>query len=186
MANALMFQRLKENIVAIGEELKTKNRNSINMYLTQDREGTKGIYTKYKELIFDYTEKLKEAKDQGFISNEEAAMLSKMVFDKYNYLYKRVSDTIDFLTQERYTEDKILGAYYTIDRIINNGFFDDQGLGEKEKFNKFHERISIGIKSDDDNMNHYISHLINESILYSFRTMINYLDVRNIPFCKRS
>ena len=184
MANALMFQRLKENIVAIGEELKTKNRNSINMYLTQDREGTKGIYTKYKELIFDYTEKLKEAKDQGFISNEEAAMLSKMVFDKYNYLYKRVSDTIDFLTQERYTEDKILGAYYTIDRIINNGFFDDQGLGEKEKFNKFHERISIGIKSDDDNMNHYISHLINESILYSFRTMINYLDVRNIPFCK--
>ena len=105
MANALMFQRLKENIVAIGEELKTKNRNSINMYLTQDREGTKGIYTKYKELIFDYTEKLKEAKDQGFISNEEAAMLSKMVFDKYNYLYKRVSDTIDFLTQERYTEE---------------------------------------------------------------------------------
>ena len=59
MANAVMFQRLKENIVAIGEELKTKNRESINMYLTQDREQTKGIYTKYKELVFNYTEKLK-------------------------------------------------------------------------------------------------------------------------------
>ena len=33
-------------------------------------------------------------------------------------------------------------------------------------------------------MNNYISNLINESILYSFRTMINYLDVKNIPFSK--
>ena len=184
MANAVMFQRLKENIVAIGEELKTKNRESINMYLTQDREQTKGIYTKYKELIFNYTEKLKDAKDQGFVSNEEATMLSKMVFDKYNSLFQRVSNTIDFLTQERYTEDKILGAYYTIERIINNEYFDDQGLAEREKLEKFNERISIGIKTDDDKMNNYISNLINESILYSFRTMINYLDVKNIPFSK--
>ncbi len=184
MANAVMFQRLKENIVAIGEELKTKNRESINMYLTQDREQTKGIYTKYKELIFNYTEKLKDAKDQGFVSNEEATMLSKMVFDKYNSLFQRVSNTIDFLTQERYMEDKILGAYYTIERIINNEYFDDQGLAEREKLEKFNERISIGIKTDDDKMNNYISNLINESILYSFRTMINYLDVKNIPFSK--
>ena len=184
MANAVMFQRLKENIVAIGEELKTKNRESINMYLTQDREQTKGIYTKYKELIFNYTEKLKDAKDQGFVSDEEATMLSKMVFDKYNSLFQRVSNTIDFLTQERYMEDKILGAYYTIERIINNEYFDDQGLAEREKLEKFNERISIGIKTDDDKMNNYISNLINESILYSFRTMINYLDVKNIPFSK--
>ena len=184
MANAVMFQRLKENIVAIGEELKTKNRESINMYLTQDREQAKGIYTKYKELIFNYTEKLKDAKDQGFVSNEEATMLSKMVFDKYNSLFQRVSNTIDFLTQERYMEDKILGAYYTIERIINNEYFDDQGLAEREKLEKFNERISIGIKTDDDKMNNYISNLINESILYSFRTMINYLDVKNIPFSK--
>ena len=184
MANAVMFQRLKENIVAIGEELKTKNRESINMYLTQDREQAKGIYTKYKELIFNYTEKLKDAKDQGFVSDEEATMLSKMVFDKYNSLFQRVSNTIDFLTQERYMEDKILGAYYTIERIINNEYFDDQGLAEREKLEKFNERISIGIKTDDDKMNNYISNLINESILYSFRTMINYLDVKNIPFSK--
>ena len=184
MANAVMFQRLKENIVAIGEELKTKNRESINMYLTQDREQTKGIYTKYKELIFNYTETLKDAKDQGFVSDEEATMLSKMVFDKYNSLFQRVSNTIDFLTQERYMEDKILGAYYTIERIINNEYFDDQGLAEREKLEKFNERISIGIKTDDDKMNNYISNLINESILYSFRTMINYLDVKNIPFSK--
>ena len=59
-----------------------------------------------------------------------------MVFDKYNSLFRRVSDTIDFLTQERYTEDKILGAYYTIERIINNEYFDDQGLAEREKLEK--------------------------------------------------
>lgn len=184
MANAVMFQRLKENIVAIGEELKTKNRADIMLYLTQDTDQNKGVYTRYKELLFSYTEKLKEAQDQGFMSKEEVAMLTKVIFDKYNSLYRRVADTVEFLTRDLYTEDKIVGAYYTIDRIINNEYFDDQNLPAKEKLDKFHERISIGIKDDEDHMNSNISKLIRENMIYSFRTMIHYLEVRNVPFSK--
>lgn len=184
MANAVMFQRLKENIVAIGEELKNKNRTDIMLYLTQDNDQNKGVYVRYKELLFKYTEKLNEAHDQGFISNEEVSMLSKTIFDKYNSLYNRVADTIEFFTDRRYTEEKVVGAYYTIDKIINNEYFDDQGLPAKEKMNKLHERISIGIKSDDDNMNSYISKIIRENMIYSFRTMIYYLEVKNVPFSK--
>ena len=184
MANAVMFQRLKENIVAIGEELKTKNRTDILLFLTQDTEQNKGIYTRFKELLFQYTEKLKEAQDQGFISKEEVGMLSKVIFDKYNSLYRRVADTVEFLTRDLYIEDKVVGAYYTIDRIINNEYFDDQELPAKEKLDKLHERISIGIKADEDNMNSYVSKIIRENMIYSLRTMIYYLDVRNVPFSK--
>ena len=184
MANAVMFQRLKENIIAIGEELKTKNRSDIMLYLTHDSDSNKGLYTKYKDLLFRYSEKLKEAQDQGFISKEEVGSLSKMIFDKYNSLYMRVADTIGFLTKDSYTEEKVVGAYYTIDRIINNEYFDDQGHPSKEKMQKFHERISLGIKADDDKMNLYISNFIKENILYSIKTMIYYLDVKNVPFSK--
>lgn len=184
MVNPVIFQKLQENIINIGEELKGKNREEIVEYITSENEKNKGIYTTYKKLVFKYTDRLRDAVKEGYINDNEVRKFSKMLFNKYNYLYRRVAEDIEYFTRDVYTEDKVMGAYYVIQMILSKDYNEEDGLPIKEKIDRFNVKISTGIKSDDDKMNVYIGEIIEESINHSFRAMEKYLKVNNLPFSK--
>jgi hypothetical protein len=180
----ILFERFKANLVDIGENIKGKNRDELAKFLIQEEGEKEGFYSYYKKIILGYNTNIEEAVKERFITEEERAELSKIVFDKYNTIFRNASDDIKFMTRDLYIENKVMGAFYVIDKIIERPAQVEQKLPKKEKTEDIHKRIALGIKSDEDKLNKIKGEYLHQTMISSVRDMILYLETREVPFAK--
>ena len=179
-----LFERFKANLVDIGETIKGKNRDELAEFLIQEEGEKEGFYAFYKKIILEYNTNIEEAVKEKFITEEERQELSKIVFDKYNTVYRNASDDIKFMTRDLYLENRVMGAFYVIDKVVNRPSQASQTLSKKEKIEDIHKQIAQGIKSDDDKINKIKGEYLHETMTSSVRDMILYLEAREVPFAK--
>ena len=180
----VLFERFKANLIDIGENIKGKNRDELAEFLIQDEKEKEGFYSYYKKIILEYNTNIEEAVKERFITEEERAELSKIVFDKYNTIFRNASDDIKFMTRDLYIENRVMGAFYVIDKLIERPSQLETKLPKKEKTEDIHKRIALGIKSDEDKINKIKGEYLHQTMISSVRDMILYLETREVPFAK--